>query len=127
MIERFLTYVLIGLFVLQIESAAFDVHVIHEPTLAHFTEGLAHLDHFTDSANTVSKIAQSGHSKSIIQIDSQNDKNCDHCCLCHGHICPAVVISAPLHSLLKPTFSASSYNCTIAPKPIDSLLRPPIA
>ncbi|WP_080641856.1 hypothetical protein [Teredinibacter turnerae] len=121
MVKRALTYILLVLVVLQSAVAMGDTHQLHQ-------SGSEHLvfddDHLPDAERADNHV----HEHDLNSDSSNNQKfDCHHCCHCHGHFSPAIVISPDRVHLAKASPPLPEYRTSTLPENHESLLRPPRA
>ncbi len=56
-----------------------------------------------------------------------HEMDCHHCCHCHGHLSPAILIKSLGFTLNKSPTSLLDYSESFSSEIINPLLRPPIA
>jgi len=106
---RCLTYMLLLLMTFQSSVSLADMHAPHQTGFDHLT--------FEDHQHAVNVVEQLG-------VD---ERDCHHCCHCHGHICIAVIISSEPTQLNKATPILLVYLDKAPLETFESFLRPPIA
>jgi len=116
MSKRFLTYFILALVVFQSAAGVADAHQSHQSGTEHLT--------FDDHQ----------HSHEDVEVDhiladgaEGQERDCHHCCHCHGHFTPAVLVKPSGFALRKSSASKSDYSENFPSKVINPLLRPPIA
>ena len=119
MLKRALTYFVLTLIVLQSGLAMGDAHQLHQSGAEHvvFDESHQHLD----------GLESEKHQTKDLDSDASSSQkwDCHHCC--HGHFCPAILVSTdhillPKHSSPIPTYSENAF-----PDTYEAFLRPPKA
>jgi hypothetical protein len=121
MLKRALTYFLLMLIVLQSGLAMTDAHQLHQSGSEHvaFDIDHQHLDGLDSEKN---------NGKDVDSDASSSQKwDCHHCCHCHGHFSPTILISTEhilfsKHSSPIPTYSENTF-----PDAYEAFLRPPKA
>ncbi|MCH9692457.1 MAG: hypothetical protein K0U59_10440 [Gammaproteobacteria bacterium] len=116
MSKRFLTYFILALVVFQADAGVADAHQSHQSGTEHLT--------FDDHQ----------HSQADVEVDhnladgpEDQERDCHHCCHCHGHFSPPVLVKPSGFALKKSSTSNSDYSENFPSKVINPLLRPPIA
>ena len=118
MLVRALTYILLILLLIQSSVAMGDAHQWHQSGTEHFTFDDTH-DH---NSNKLSDFVDANTDDTSSQI-----RDCHHCCHCHGHLCPAILLAIPDVHLNKCVLIPPDYTENTIPQIFDSFLRPPIA
>ncbi len=114
--KRFLAYFILALVVFQSAAGIADVHQSHQ-------SGIEHL--FFEEHQHSHEDAETNQSHS--DASEELEKDCHHCCHCHGYFNPAVLLTPLSLSLKKPpTSPISDYNEMSLSEIINPLLRPPI-
>lgn len=113
MSKYFLTYFILALVVFQSAVGIADAHQLHQSGIEHLT--------FDDH--------QHAHEHEDVEIDgaADHDGDCHHCCHCHGHLSPAILIKLLSFTLNQSSISISGYSQNLLSKTINPLFRPPIA
>lgn len=121
MLKRALTYFVLTLVVLQSGIATGDAHQLHQSGAEHvlFDESHQHLD-------GVASENQHSHDAGL-ETPSSQKWDCHHCCHCHGHFCPAILISTARILLSKNSSPVPGYSENAFPDTFETFLRPPIA
>ncbi|MFL0799429.1 MAG: hypothetical protein K6L76_02270 [Agarilytica sp.] len=116
MSKRFLTYFILALVVFQSAVGIADAHQSHQSG----TEHLSFDDH---------EHSHEGFEADHTLIDGVDDqeRDCHHCCHCHGHSGPAILIKPTSLALQKSSTCLSFYLENTPSEIINPLLRPPIA
>lgn len=101
---------------LQSAAGLADMHTEHQSGLGHLTfEDHHHTEtedkHFVD-ANHQSEIGE---------------RDCHHCCHCHGHSTTAIVITIDRIFMAKSSSLIPDYSDKTIPDTFETFLRPPIA
>jgi hypothetical protein len=120
MLKRGLTYFVLALVVLQSAVAIGDAHQLHQSGAEHYVFDDAHLhvdEHATDNE----------HNHNLNSNLSAEKWDCHHCCHCHGHFSPAVLISAEDIHLATLSSPVPDYSDKAYPETFETFLRPPIA
>lgn len=114
MLKRVLTCIILALVVLQSGLAMGDAHQMHQSGAEHkiFDDNHAHPE---DSE------------PSDLDAPSSQDWDCHHCCHCHGHLCPAILVTSLRLVLPKSPTGVLFYTENTPPLTVDTFLRPPIA
>lgn len=118
MLKRALTYFALMLIVLQSALAMGDAHQLYQSGTQHVAFDDTHQ---LDNAKTT----QNQHSVPDKPDSSQWD--CHHCCHCHSHFCPAILVSAELLLQTKASSSVPDYAENALPDTHETFLRPPKA
>lgn len=118
MLKRALTYFVLTLIVLQSVGATADAHQQHQSGVEHLTFDESHQHHDQHNSSDLDTLSVE---------DSSQNLDCHHCCHCHGHFCPAILMSESNDSFYKRSITIESYTNKIFPQIVDSFLRPPIA
>ena len=113
---RAFTYLLLLLMTFQSAAGLADIHTAHQSGLEHLTfEDHQHTetedDHFVDFHN---------------QFES-DERDCHHCCHCHGHSTPAIIIAVDRIFMAKSSSLIPDYPDKTIPDTFETFLRPPIA
>lgn len=116
MSKRFLTYFILALVVFQSAAGIADTHQSHQSGTEHLT--------FDDHQH---KHEDFEIDHSLIDEAEGQERDCHHCCHCHGHLNPAVLIKPLSFALNKSPTSNSNYSESFPSEFINPLLRPPIA
>lgn len=121
MFKRALTYFLLTLIVLQSGLAMGDAHQLHQFGSEHvaFDENHQHLDGLESEKH----LAKDGGS----DAPSSQKWDCHHCCHCHGHFSPAILISTDHILLSKHSSPIPTYSENAFPDTYEAFLRPPKA
>ena len=116
MSKRFLTYFILALVVFQSAAGIANAHQSHQSGTEHHT--------FDDHQ----------HSHEDVEVDHKlvdgadgQERDCHHCCHCHGHFTPAVLVKPSGFVLNTSSTSDTDYSENFPSKVINPLLRPPIA
>lgn len=116
MTKRFLTYFILALVVFQSAVGIADAHQSHQSGTEHLT--------FDDHQ----------HAHEDVEVDHKlvdgaegQERDCHHCCHCHGHFTSAVLVKPSGFALRKSSTSISAYSENFPSEFINPLLRPPIA
>ncbi|GAA6169630.1 hypothetical protein [Sessilibacter corallicola] len=116
MTKRFLTYFILALVVFQSAVGIADAHQSHQSGTEHLT--------FDDHQ----------HAHEDVEVDHKlvdgaegQERDCHHCCHCHGHFTSAVLVKPSGFVLNKSSTSNTDYSENFPSKVINPLLRPPIA
>jgi hypothetical protein len=121
MFKRALTYFLLTLIVLQSGLAMGDAHQLHQSGSEHvaFDENHQHLD---------SLESEKHNAKDLCSDASSCQKwDCHHCCHCHGHLSPAILISTDHILLSKYSSPIPTHSENAFPDTYETFLRPPKA
>lgn len=116
MSKRLLTYLILALVVFQSAAGVADAHQSHQSGTEHLT--------FDDHQHTHDDIET--HDNLVDGTEGQ-ERDCHHCCHCHGHLNHAVLIKPLGFTLNQSPTSVSDYSESFPSKVINPLLRPPIA
>ncbi len=119
MLTRALTYIVLILVVLQSATAMADAHQLHQSGTEHlvFDESHHHLD-------------ESGpENQHNFEADASTSQqwDCHHCCHCHSHFCPAILLSAESILLNRLSSPVPDYSENAFPDTFETFLRPPKA
>lgn len=121
MLKRALTYFVLTLVVLQSALAMGDMHQLHQSGAEHLVFDQPHQH---NEANALEK----QHDHDINSESPTSQKwDCHHCCHCHGHFCPAILISTEGIHLAKSTSPVPDYVEGTFPETYETFLRPPKA
>ncbi|BFM07297.1 MAG: hypothetical protein K6L75_04140 [Cellvibrionaceae bacterium] len=121
MLKRALTFFVLTLVVMQSVVAMGDAHQLHQSGAEHRVFDEAHLHNDGD-------VADAQHDQVLHSDASTVEKwDCHHCCHCHGHLCPAVLISVERIQLLKHCSPVPDYAENTFPETHETFLRPPKA
>lgn len=121
MLKRALTYVVLILVVLQSGMAMGDAHRLHQSGTEHvvFDENHRHLDGHG---------AEKHHAEEVVSDDLSSAKwDCHHCCHCHGHFSPAILVPTEPTLLSKSSSPVPDYSENTFPDTFETFLRPPKA
>lgn len=116
MSKRFLTYLILALVVFQSAAGVADAHQSHQSGIEHLT--------FDDHQHS-HEDAEADHK--LVDGAQAQERDCHHCCHCHGHFTPAVLVKPSGFVLNKSSISNSDFSENFPSKVINPLLRPPIA
>ena len=121
MLQRALTYIVLPLIVLQSVMVMGDAHPLHQSSAEHlvFDENHQHVDRFDDSQYNVHALDSN--------MSSSQKSDCNHCCHCHGHFSPAILLGSDHILLTKNTSPVPSYSESTFSDTFEVFLRPPIA
>jgi|SRR5690554_1071370 len=119
--KRALTYAVLILIVLQSGMAMGDAHQLHQSGAEHlaFDETHQHLDGFESDRHPIED-AESDPS-------SSQTWDCHHCCHCHGHFSPAILVPTEPTLLSKSSSPVPDYSENTFPDTFETFLRPPKA
>lgn len=119
MLKRALTYLALILVVLQSGVSLADAHQLHQSGAEHlsFDESHQHL-------NDTDPEEQHNHD---LDTSSSQQWDCHHCCHCHGHSSPAILISAEHILLVRHSPPVPNYSENTFPETFETFLRPPKA
>ena len=117
MFKRALTYVVLILVVLQSGIAMGDAHQLHQSGVEHVAFDETHPPH--------EELESDEHQ--IEDASSLQEWDCHHCCHCHGHFCPFILVSAERFVLSKGSSPVPDYSENAFPDTVEALLRPPKA
>lgn len=119
MLFRALTYCLLMMMLLQSVIAVADMHAAHQ-------SGVEHRD-FENHQHHDDVLSESSSIDSASQLLTSDGPDCHHCCHCHGHFSPAILLNAE-RSLLAPVSSGFPRYTVVSPSEnLETFLRPPIA
>lgn len=108
------TYLLLLLMTIQSVATQADAHAEHQSGTEHLSfedhQHPANPDHFSSP-----------------ELFEDQERDCHHCCHCHGHFSPAILISAHGISLFKNSSPVPDYSENTFPDPLEAFLRPPKA
>lgn len=91
-----------------------DTHAAHQSGIEHLSfEDHVHSDDLE-------------HHNDLKSASDSTEKDCHHCCHCHGHASPAICFPAATPTIEKLVLINSAYLGEHKIAPITSLLRPPI-
>jgi len=111
---RTMTYLLLLLMTFQSSVSLADIHMTHQSGLEHLTfDGHQH--------------AEDEHHTSSIEQSENGERDCHHCCHCHGHCTPAITIAFNRFCTTKSSSPVPEYSDKALPDTFESFLRPPIA
>lgn len=111
---RAFTYLLLLLMTFQSAAGLADIHTAHQSGLEHLTfEDHQHLE-------------DEHHGDSVVQSEN-GERDCHHCCHCHGHSTPAIVITIDRIFMAKSSSLIPDYVDKATPDTFATFLRPPIA
>lgn len=116
MSKRFLTYFILALVVFQSAAGIADAHQSHQSGTEHLT--------FNDHQHAHEDV-KIDHN--LVDGSEDHEQDCHHCCHCHGHFSPAVLVKPSGFALRKSSTSNSDYSENFPSEFINPLLRPPIA
>jgi hypothetical protein len=120
MLKCALTYAMLILIVLQSGMAMGDAHQLHQSgEHVAFDETHQHPDGFESDRHLIEN-AESDPS-------SSQSWDCHHCCHCHGHFCPAILVPTESTLLSKSSSPVPEYSENTFPDTFETFLRPPKA
>lgn len=121
MLRRALTYFLLALIVLQSAVAMGDAHQLHQSGAKHIVFDETHL-------HADGKLLETQRDQNVDSTASASDSwDCHHCCHCHGHLCPAILLTTERIQLAKNSASVLDYAESKFPETYEAFLRPPKA
>lgn len=121
MCKRALTYFLLLLIALQSVVAIGDAHQLHQQGTEHLTFDETH----QHDEVQVFDILQD--QKRYSDSDPLDNLDCHHCCHCHGHLCPVILVSIEQVNLAKISPALPDYAEKTFPETYETFLRPPKA
>ncbi len=124
MLKRLLTYCLLGMIILQSVLAMADVHQLHQLGTEHVVFDDAHLH---DDGHADYSQQNPNLSPELSQLPTAEKWDCHHCCHCHGHLCPAILLSIERVQLAKSAAPLPDYVENAFPETYEPFLRPPKA
>ncbi|GAB2190041.1 hypothetical protein MAH1_16490 [Sessilibacter sp. MAH1] len=121
MLKRVLTYFVLSLVVLQFSVAMGDAHQLHQSGAEHlvFDDVHQHDDEHVSSTLDDQNLNP--------ELPASEKWDCHHCCHCHGHLCPAILISIEYVHVAKLSSPVSDYAESTFPETYETFLRPPKA
>ncbi len=119
MLIRAMTYFMLLLVVLQSGAAMADAHQLHQSGTEHLVFDESH--HHLDGSGPADQHNHEADAPSSQQSD------CHHCCHCHGHFCPAILLSAERILLTRHSSPIPDYSENAFPDTFETFLRPPKA
>ncbi|MFL0799434.1 MAG: hypothetical protein K6L81_03325 [Agarilytica sp.] len=111
-----LTYILVILVTLQSIATFADAYEFHQSN----KERLSFNDVSLNSEAPEPTINKT-------ELLEEQERDCNHCCQCHGHGCPAILVRSLNFTLQKTRSDISTYRENTSSEIINSLLRPPIS
>lgn len=129
---RALTYILLLLMTWQSGASMADSHSAHQSGIEHLS--FQDHDHSSDDllvSDVLDRyVLDSDALKSDVfdgnVFDGEEAPDCHHCCHCHGHSGPAIVLKSPGILFQKHSTKGSEYRVAMFPEPLFTFLRPPI-
>jgi ABC-type nickel/cobalt efflux system permease component RcnA len=115
MSKLFLTYFILVLMVFQSTAGTVDAHQSHQSGTEHLT--------FNDHQHTQANVGTDHYDT---ETSKDHEKDCHHCCHCHGHSSPAALIKPLSLALNKSPVFISNYRESFSSEIINPLLRPPL-
>lgn len=91
-----------------------DIHTAHQSGLEH----ISYDDH------------QHNEDEQHIVLDDKTNQevpDCHHCCHCHGHSTPSIVLALDRIDSVKSSSPVPAYLDKVFPETFETFLRPPIA
>lgn len=121
MLKRILTYVLLILVVFQTSIAMGDTHQSHQSGADHVVFDETH-EHPRELTLEIQHEAE-------LDLDSASSQkwDCHHCCHCHGHFCPVILLSTERVLLSTSASLVTAYSENAIPDTFETFLRPPKA
>lgn len=113
--QRVLTYAVLILIVLQSGMAMGDAHQLHQSGNEHvaFDQTHQHLD------------GPESDKHHVEDASSLQERDCHHCCHCHSHFCPAILVPTESTLLSRGSSPVPDYSENAFPDTFETFLRPP--
>lgn len=98
---------------LQSAVSLADIHTAHQSGLEHLSfEGHQH--------------TEDDHHSNSHELSQTGECDCHHCCHCHGHSTPGIIITFEHLDSDKSSSPAPDYSDKAFPDTFETFLRPPI-